>query len=210
MSPGVSLQDSQYLRAVLDAFPVPVFVLGSDFGIEDANAAAAAFTGSQISGNRRRLCGDLLHCLRAAEAAGGCGTSEFCKECVVRNSFYEALQGQKPVRRKNRMVMRDDHRAGPIDLLISAAPFTHAGQSYVLLTLEDVTELFTLRRLIPICSYCRKVRDDKDYWRQVESYLHQACDLQFTHGICPECAKKLDVDGTGGSDPSAAPASEKR
>ena len=64
-----------------------------------------------------------------------------------------------------------------------------------MLTLEDVTELFTLRRLIPICSYCHKVRDDKDYWRQVESYLHQTYNVDFTHGICPECETKMDENG---------------
>jgi hypothetical protein len=54
-----------------------------------------------------------------------------------------------------------------------------------------VTEVFTLRRLIPICCYCRKVRDDQDYWRQVESYLHQTCNLKFSHGICPECMEEM-------------------
>jgi PAS domain S-box-containing protein len=49
----------------------------------------------------------------------------------------------------------------------------------------------TLQGLIPICANCKKIRDDKGFWNQVESYISQHTDAKFTHGICPECAKKL-------------------
>jgi hypothetical protein len=48
----------------------------------------------------------------------------------------------------------------------------------------------TARRIIPICSHCRKVRDDQDYWQEVENYLHQFTSVRFSHGICPDCLKK--------------------
>jgi phosphoserine phosphatase RsbU/P len=48
----------------------------------------------------------------------------------------------------------------------------------------SVTEL---RRLLPICSYCRNIRNDQDYWEQIEGYLGRHTDLEFTHGICPSC-----------------------
>jgi len=44
-----------------------------------------------------------------------------------------------------------------------------------------------LKGLLPICSYCKKVRDDSNYWQQVEQYFGEHSDLQFTHGICPSC-----------------------
>src|SRR5206468_1455760 len=44
--------------------------------------------------------------------------------------------------------------------------------------------------LLPICSYCKKVRDDQNYWQQVESYIEGHSEAQFTHGICPECRTK--------------------
>jgi PAS domain S-box-containing protein len=49
----------------------------------------------------------------------------------------------------------------------------------------------TLRGLIPICSSCKKVRDDKGYWQQVESYVSEHTLAEFSHGICPDCFKKL-------------------
>jgi hypothetical protein len=47
-----------------------------------------------------------------------------------------------------------------------------------------------LRGLLPICAWCKRIRDDKGYWSQVESYFHAHADVDFTHGICPECLEK--------------------
>jgi PAS domain-containing protein len=52
----------------------------------------------------------------------------------------------------------------------------------------------TLQGLIPICASCKKIRDDKGFWNQVEGYISQHTDAKFTHGICPDCAKKLYGD----------------
>ena len=51
-----------------------------------------------------------------------------------------------------------------------------------------------LRRLLPICMYCKKVRDDTDYWREIEDYIHQQTGTDFSHGICPQCMGTLDLD----------------
>jgi phosphoserine phosphatase RsbU/P len=45
----------------------------------------------------------------------------------------------------------------------------------------------TLSGLLPICAYCKRIRDDRDYWTQIEQYLAEYSDAQFSHGICPEC-----------------------
>jgi len=49
----------------------------------------------------------------------------------------------------------------------------------------------TLSGLLPMCASCRKIRDDHGYWQQVEEYIREHSDADFTHGICPECAKRL-------------------
>ncbi|MDQ3170195.1 MAG: response regulator transcription factor [Acidobacteriota bacterium] len=49
------------------------------------------------------------------------------------------------------------------------------------------TSITKLRKLLPICSYCKKIRDDQDYWAQLEDYLSAQTDLEFSHGICPTC-----------------------
>ena len=56
---------------------------------------------------------------------------------------------------------------------------------------DALAKVKTLRGLIPICASCKKVRDDEGYWHQVETYIHEHSEAEFTHGLCPECAKKL-------------------
>lgn len=55
---------------------------------------------------------------------------------------------------------------------------------------EAISEL---REIIPICSYCKNIRNDSGYWEQVESYLHKYTEAALSHGICPDCAKKLGI-----------------
>ena len=69
--------------------------------------------------------------------------------------------------------------------------------------LEDaMNQVNTLKGLLPICSYCKKIRDDKGYWNQLESYIGTRADVDFSHSICPECAEKYfpDLDLFGDED----------
>jgi hypothetical protein len=75
--------------------------------------------------------------------------------------------------------------------LVTSSPFNHQGQRLVLLALEDISELVALRRLLPICAKCKKIRNENDYWQEVESYFKNNLDVDFTHGLCPECFKEL-------------------
>lgn len=55
-------------------------------------------------------------------------------------------------------------------------------------------EIKTLRGIIPICSHCKKIRDDEGYWEQIEAYISDHSEAQFSHGICPDCAQELYPD----------------
>ena len=59
---------------------------------------------------------------------------------------------------------------------------------------EALREVKTLSGLLPVCSHCKKVRDDQGYWNQIELYISEHSDADFSHGICPECAKKYYPD----------------
>jgi PAS domain S-box-containing protein len=96
-------------------------------------------------------------------------------------------------------------------------PFSVVDQEYLLLIASDVTErkraelareklvkklqgalseVKTLKGIIPICSSCKKIRNDKGYWEKVETYIYDHSEADFSHSICPECFKKLypDID----------------
>ncbi|MCX6993979.1 MAG: response regulator transcription factor [Kiritimatiellaeota bacterium] len=53
-----------------------------------------------------------------------------------------------------------------------------------------MSQIKTLQGILPICMYCKKIRDDKQYWQQVESYVSTHTEAQFSHGVCPDCYKK--------------------
>jgi hypothetical protein len=56
---------------------------------------------------------------------------------------------------------------------------------------SSLAKVKTLSGLLPICASCKKIRDDKGYWNQIEGYIRKHSDATFSHGICPECTEKL-------------------
>jgi len=56
---------------------------------------------------------------------------------------------------------------------------------------KALTEVSQLSGLLPICAYCKKIRDDNGYWNQLEAYLQKHTEAEFSHGICPDCERKL-------------------
>jgi hypothetical protein len=68
---------------------------------------------------------------------------------------------------------------------------------------KKISEVKTLRGLIPICSHCKKIRDDKGYWTILEQYLLDHSEAKLSHGICPECAEEYypDMDLYGDEEP---------
>jgi AmiR/NasT family two-component response regulator len=62
----------------------------------------------------------------------------------------------------------------------------------LILELEDtLAQVKTLSGLLPICASCKKIRDDDGYWNQLEAYIQDHSEVVFSHGLCPECAKRL-------------------
>jgi PleD family two-component response regulator len=77
-------------------------------------------------------------------------------------------------------------------LTVKARVNTHIKLHRTLKELQDaLKDIRTLSGLIPICASCKKVRDDKGYWNQVEEYIEERSDAQFSHGICPKCRDEL-------------------
>jgi len=76
----------------------------------------------------------------------------------------------------------DDFLSKPVDAELLFARLKVADR---ILRLQG--EVRRLRDLVPICAYCKRVRDDQNYWTEVETYLGEATGSQFTHGVCPDC-----------------------
>jgi PAS domain S-box-containing protein len=106
-----------------------------------------------------------------------------------------------------------DGRRTPVEMTIT--PLTASGEKLYLTIARNISErkqaeeererlivdlqealgkVKILSGLLPICASCKRIRDDAGYWTQVEVYIRDHTDVQFSHGICPECAKKLYPD----------------
>jgi DNA-binding NarL/FixJ family response regulator len=80
------------------------------------------------------------------------------------------------------------------DLLVRAARYALERERLIRELREAVARIKTLSGLLPICAGCKKIRDDKGYWSQVDSYITLHSEARFTHSLCPDCQKKYFPD----------------
>jgi len=67
----------------------------------------------------------------------------------------------------------------------------HEREKLILELQKAIRHVKQLNGLLPICSSCKRIRDDQGYWNKIETYIREHSDAEFTHGICPECEKRL-------------------
>jgi PAS domain-containing protein len=188
------LEKGDFIESILNSIPLPIFVVDEDVRILWFNQSASPLLNLEPDLVLLKRCGEVFHCVHAVESSAGCGNTEFCKACPIRNSVQLSINGQRVLRQKHKMRMVGKDRAVEINLLVTTAPFAYQDESLVLLILEDISELLELKDIVPICSYCKKIRDDETFWQSVEKYFKTHLNLDFSHGICPECEKKLYLD----------------
>jgi PAS domain-containing protein len=186
MSEKFNLIDGDELsRTLLDGVPLPVFLVDDDVRILDFNVAAGKMFNKERIYYQRS--GEVLHCIHSTETKEGCGGAPDCTNCIIRKSVDAAFSGQKVVRQKASVKVAEPAETKEIQIFVSASFIEYKGNRMVLLVIEDISELFKLRSLLPICARCKKIRDDKDYWHSLESYMAANMQVDFTHGLCPDC-----------------------
>ncbi len=182
---------NQLIGPVLNALPHPVFIVDEDVKIQSLNNASMEMLGKNPKSIIKRRAGEILHCIHAAEAKAGCGRSIFCDDCIVRKMVNQAFKENNVCREKTKLELVTEKGIDDVYFSVVVSPFKYNEKAYVLLILENITELMELREIIPICCNCHKIRNDSEYWHNVESYFNKQLDINFSHGLCPGCAKKL-------------------
>ncbi len=197
---------SGFTEAVPDAIPIPMFLVDRDMRVYILNACARERLDLLKSYTYRRRGGHVLGCLHSVASPGGCGTSSHCRHCAIRSAVNRTFSGQRVWRENTIMQQSIDGNVRDVHLLITTAPVRHDGTEMALLMIEDISELMTLASLVPMCASCKKVRPDEHSWQPIEDYFKEHLDLDFSHGICPDCARRLYGQYEGDRDrPSPIP-----
>ncbi len=183
-----------FLREVFDAIPAMLLIVDDDVRILHLNATASSGLGLDLRNVRNKRGGEALHCVHSTEDPKGCGHAQACRDCVIRNSVANAIRGGKTYRKATRMEFVTGETKMELHLLVTASPFKHGEKAYVLLTLENVSDLVQLHSLLPICMHCKRIRNSEGYWNDVAVYLNQHLDVDFSHGLCEECRVKFYPD----------------
>jgi len=180
-----------FYRAILNAIPLPIFLVDEDIQIHELNIAAGKTFGLDREMVLKQRGGDVLHCLNSLEVPEGCGRGPSCSDCVIRNSVMSCLSGEGVYRRRMKFKVMNGETSRDLELLVTVAPLPTEASNRALLILEDITEVTLLKNIIPICMHCKKVRDDQQYWQQVEGYFHHFIGVEFSHGVCPDCMQQF-------------------
>ena len=176
---------------VLDALPIALFLVDRQLHVHWANRHARQMIVDMRAYRDLGKGGAVLGCIHALSTTAGCGIADACSKCTLHHAANEALAGQKACQAKTTLHVRTPTGLKDLHLLVTATPVVHDEQELALLVLQDVSELIRLRSLIPICSSCKKIRNDESYWQTLEAHFRERLDVEFTHGICPDCLKTL-------------------
>lgn len=187
----IKITDNYYLKTLIDSLPSALFIVDRNFKICDVNPEAKKMFKIDAEEIVDRLCGDILNCQHAVEDEKGCGNTQYCKNCVIRESVENAGKGMTVYKKKYELKVKKHGKKSSRHTLVTCSPFKYEGKDLILLVIEDVTDLYHLKRMLPICASCKKIRNDDNYWENVADYLKDHTDLEFTHSICPDCAKRL-------------------
>lgn len=186
-----SFDESNYMLGLLDVIPAMIFVVDDDVKLINFNKTSTRAFGLDKEAVFRRRGGEVLNCIHSHDNPAGCGKGPFCKDCVLRNSVYSAFNNHAVTRQYAQLSLQIDDGIRNIECLITAAPIIYEDELATMLVIEDISEIAILRKLVPMCAWCKKIRNDQQYWESVEKYFDSQMNLDVTHGICPECAQKL-------------------
>lgn len=182
------MMQNDFYWSIVNAMPMPVFVMDEHTQVRDVNKAGKDFFQLEGGSILRQRTGEKLGCVNST---AGCGNAPACKNCVIRQSVAACYAGEEVSRRRMKFKREAKGSINELEFLITAAPLAVNEEKLVLVLIEDITQFSTLKTLLPMCMHCKKIRDDQQYWHLVENYFRSYIGLDFSHGVCPDCIKKL-------------------
>jgi len=187
-----ALRESEVrLKSVLDTIQAGIVVIDPETHIiVGVNAAA----GKMVGAPREQILGSVCHEHICPADKGQCPITDLGQSLENAEQVLLTASGKR------------------VPILKTAVSVVLAGREHLLESFLDITErkqaeeererligelqealakVKTLSGLLPICASCKRIRDDQGYWQQIEAYIRDHSEAEFSHSVCPECAKKL-------------------
>jgi len=178
-------------RSITESMVDAMYICSPDFRIEFMNPAMINKIGYDATGE---------HCFQTIY-----GLDEKCPWCIhekVQKGEYVTTEIFNPKDGRTYNVLHSPifHKNGSISKMtifrdITQGKLLEEEREKLIKKLKNALDrVKQLSGLLPICASCKKIKDDKGYWRQIELYIRDHSEAEFTHGICPDCVKKLYPD----------------
>ncbi|TAN43921.1 MAG: PAS domain S-box protein [Nitrospirae bacterium] len=190
----------QMLEDITDGITESILLLSKDFKVVWANKASLKQTGLSIKELVGNYCYKATHarecpCEPPEDPCPVCKLMETGNPTIEEHIHYDK-NGERlfvevsayPVKDGSGKIVQFVHIAKDIT---ERKRLEQEREKLIHELKSAVDEVKTLSGLLPICSSCKKIRDDKGYWNQIEVYIRKHSEAEFTHSICPECAKKI-------------------
>ena len=188
----VSLRESEVrLKTVLDTIQAGIVVIDPETHIiVGVNAAA----GKMVSAPREQILGSMCHKYICPAEKGQCPVTDLGQDFDTGEGVLLTASGKR------------------VPILKTVGSVILAGREHLLESFLDIGErkraeeererligklqealakVKTLSGLLPICASCKRIRNDQGYWQQIEAYIRDHSEAEFSHSVCPECSEKL-------------------
>lgn len=175
----------EFCLALLGTIPVPIFIVNK--------------AGRVITLSSGRLGSDVseLICSHVAGEANGSGQwtvpANPPADCIFCSTVAKVVAtGKKASAKGEWIVSNPDGKPVSMIVVLHAAPANIKDEDFILVAVEDQTEVEKLRGLLPICMECNKIHDmDSGRWVRIDQYVTDRSPAKFSHGLCPQCAERL-------------------
>ncbi|HWR43897.1 histidine kinase [Sporomusa sp.] len=183
------LQDNEFFKLLFKIIPAGIVLADANGYVHAINPEGSRmFCVEPLKDNAYRRGGDLFRCVNAKN---GCGSNSNCENCILRANAVLAISGQTVSRQKGKFSVIEDNAIKEFVLQVTAAPLVYKQHTLAILIIEDISLITELSGLIPICSSCHNIRNEKGEWINISKYLQEHSEAEFTHDYCPACSREL-------------------
>jgi len=176
----------EFCLALMGTIPIPLFVVDKGGKVFMLSAGRFGEEGSE------------LVCAHVKNAEEWCiqqgGPAKGTKGCIFCDTIAKVRKTGQKLRAKGEWKVSDGPGKEPKTLIVTihAVPTSIKDANFVLVAVEDITELEKLKGLLPICMECNKIHDtETGDWTRIDQYVTERSPAKFSHGLCPQCAEKL-------------------